>query len=94
MAEQSQQDSTGRIGDSEISKHIPDQVPLTQMSARQQHGLEGFLAAINSRDPLVSGLAKGIELDTLGLNLGSAEYASPTHYHTDRIADRRSQTAV
>ena len=42
-----------------------------------------FLATINSEDPLVRGLAKGIDLSTLGLSLNSAEYDGLPKHSTE-----------
>ena len=43
------------------------------MSMGDVDGMAAFLATINNEDPLVRGLAKGIDLSTLGLTLNSAE---------------------
>ena len=44
------------------------------MNANDLHGMAGFLATINSEDPMVRVLANGVDLSNLGLNLNSAEY--------------------
>lgn len=69
---QQQSDYGGRIGDPSPSNHT-DQIPLSQMSPSDRNGIAGFLATIHSEDPVVRGLAKGIDLTTLGLNLNSPE---------------------
>ena len=43
------------------------------MSANDIHGMAGFLATINSEDPMMRILANGVDLSNLGLNLNSAE---------------------
>lgn len=52
----------------------PDRTTPSQMSAMEEFGLAGFLATARSENPDVSGLARGQDLTSLGLNLNSAEY--------------------
>lgn len=58
-----------------------DPVPLTQMAPLDRYGIAGFLATIHNPDSMVSGLAKGLDLTRLGLNLESPEYVSCRKTH-------------
>ena len=70
---QGRQDYGARTGDSSRSNHTPDRTPLSQMSELDEFGIQGFLNTINSDNPEVAYLARGVDLTTLGLNLNSAE---------------------
>lgn len=67
-------DYLGRIGDTSSSNPPSDQTSGSQMGVIERNGLAGFLATISSEDPIVRGLAKGIDLNTLGMNLNSVEF--------------------
>lgn len=56
----------------DFDNRIPEQ-KIEQMSDVDRYGLAGFLARINSKDPMVAGLARGQDLTQLGLNLNSSE---------------------
>lgn len=43
------------------------------LSPNDRLGFGGLLATMSSEDPIERGLSKGIVLDTLGMNLNSAE---------------------
>lgn len=71
---QSQQvDYGSRTGDAPGSAVSPDQSTPSQMSAMEEFGLAGFLSTARSENPDVSGLARGQDLTSLGLNLNSPE---------------------
>jgi hypothetical protein len=70
-----QQDYVTRTGDAPDSAVTSDQTTPSQMSALEEFGLAGFLATARSENPDVSGLARGQELTSLGLNLNSPESA-------------------
>ena len=72
-ASQMQQDFGGRPGDSTGLTHTPDRSILTQGSDLDRWGLQGLLETIRHDNPDVSGLARGQELTSLGLNLNSSE---------------------
>lgn len=57
---------------SDFDNRIPEQ-KIEQMNDADRYGLAGFLARINSKDPMVAGLARGQDLTQLGLNLNSSE---------------------
>ena len=79
-------DFVGLSGDTDTSNHVAEQAALSQMSTSDLHGMAGFLATINNEDPLVRGLAKGIDLSTLGLSLNSAEYYNQPQFEA-KITD-------
>lgn len=69
-----QQDYGNRLDDPAGVTHTPpDLTSPSQMSARDQWGLAGFLATISHDNSDVSGLARGHDLTSLGLNLNSSE---------------------
>jgi len=68
-----QQDYENRLGDPTGATHTPDRTTDSQMSAIDEWGLAGFLATITHENPDVSGLARGHDLTSLGLNLNSSE---------------------
>ena len=68
-----QQDYMSRTGDRSDSTMSPDRPDTSQMSAMEEFGLAGFLATARSENPDVSGLARGQDLTSLGLNLNSPE---------------------
>jgi len=51
-----------------------DPIPISQMAPIDRYGIAGLLATVNNPDRMVSGLAKGLDLTQLGLNLDSKEY--------------------
>lgn len=69
-----QQDYGNRLEDPNGATHTPDLTSPSQMSARDQWGLAGFLATISHENSDVSGLARGHDLTSLGLNLNSSEW--------------------
>ena len=69
-----QQEYVSGTGEGSGSTTSPDRSASSQMSEADKWGLEGFLATVRSPDPNVSGLARGQELNSLGLNLNSAEF--------------------
>ncbi len=71
---QANSEYVGLSTESETSNQNADQGLQSQTNTNDLHGMAKFLATINSEDPLVRGLAKGIDLSTLGLSLNSAEY--------------------
>ena len=75
-AQPSHPDFTRPSGVTETSNHTVEQGSLSQLSANDLYGMAGFLATINSEDPMVRVLANGVDLSNLGLNLNSAEYAT------------------
>ena len=68
-----QQDYMSRTSDAPGSAIALDRANDPQMSALEEFGLAGFLATARSENPDVSGLARGQELTSLGLNLNSPE---------------------
>lgn len=68
-----QQDYVNRPSDAQGSAATPDRTPPSQMSAMEEFGLAGFLATARNEDHNVSGLARGQDLTSLGLNLNSPE---------------------
>lgn len=71
------QDYANRPRDPIGATHTPDQTTHSQMSAKDEFGLVGFLATITHENPDVSGLARGHDLTSLGLNLNSSELVLP-----------------
>ena len=72
-----QQDYMSRTGDVSGSTMSPDRPDPSQMTAMEEFGLPGFLATARSENPDVSGLARGQDLTSLGLNLNSPESVTP-----------------
>ena len=65
-----------RAGDVPRSSMSPDSTTPSQMSAMEEFGLAGFLATVRNENHDVSGLARGQDLTSLGLNLNSPEYGN------------------
>ena len=72
-SESQQHDYVNRAGEVPRSSMSPDSTNPSQMSAIDEWGLAGFLATIRHENPDVSGLARGQDLTSLGLNLNSPE---------------------
>ncbi len=70
-----QQDYVTRTGDALESAMTSDRTPPSQMNAMEEFGLAGFLATAASDNSDISGLARGQDLTSLGLNLNSPESA-------------------
>ena len=72
-----QQFQSGFSGDPEESPSAAAQnrtkTPLAEMAPIDRWGLAGLLETLQSADPDISGLARGHDLTTLGLNLNSQE---------------------
>lgn len=72
-----QQDYVSRTNDAQSSTMSTDRTTPSQMSAMDEFGLAGFLATVRHDNPNVAGLARGQDLNSLGLNLNSAEFVMP-----------------
>ena len=89
-----QQEYVSGTGEGSGSTESPDRSASSQMSEADKWGLEGFLATVRSPDPNVSGLARGQELNSLGLNLNSAEFVNSLPSMRSLKADRPIQAVV
>ena len=75
-----QQDFLSRTGAAPVapgSAVSPDQTTPSQANPMDEFGLDGFLRIARSNNPDVSGLARGHDLTSLGLDLNSPEFVVP-----------------